>query len=55
MKKYYVYTQRICAELMLMGHKLIDVEPSKKRDGFKVFIFTDSEKLREEVMYLTSK
>ena len=49
MKPYYVYTQKMCAELMLKGHKLIDVEPSKKREGFKVFIFIDNEKLRKDV------
>lgn len=49
MKPYYVYTQKMCAKLMLKGHKLIDIEPSKKREGFKVFIFIDNERLRKDV------
>ena len=49
MKSYYVYTQKICAELMLKGYKLIGIEPSKKREGFNVFIFVDSERLRKDV------
>lgn len=53
MKKYYIYTQRICAELMLENHKLIDIEPSKKREGFNVFIFRDSKKLRKDIEKLT--
>lgn len=49
MKSYYVYTQKICAGLMLKGHKLIGIEPSKKREGFNVFVFVDDEKLRKDV------
>ena len=49
MKPYYVYTQKMCAELMLKGHKLIGVEPSKKREGFKVFVFISSEELKKDV------
>lgn len=49
MKPYYVYTQKMCAELMLRGHKLIGIEPSKKREGFKVFVFISSEELRKDV------
>ena len=49
MKSYYVYTQKICAELMLKGHKLIGIEPSQKREGFKVFIFIDNERLRKDI------
>lgn len=52
MKPYYVYTQKICAELMLLGYKLIGVEPSKKREGFNVFVFIDNEKLRKDVKEL---
>lgn len=49
MKYYYIYTQKMCAELMLKGHKLIGVEPSKKRESFNVFVFIDSEKLKSDV------
>lgn len=49
MKPYYVYTQKICAELMLKGYKLIGIEPSKKCEGYNVFVFIDSEKLRKDV------
>ena len=52
MKPYYVYTQKICAELMLKNHKLIGIEPSKKREGYNVFVFMDSEKLRKDVKEL---
>lgn len=55
MKKYYIYTQRICALLMLKGYKLIQIEPSKKREGFNVFIFKDSEKFRQDVEELINK
>lgn len=48
-KFYYVYTQKICAELMLKGHKLIGVEPSKKREGYNVFSFLDSKKLQRDI------
>lgn len=52
MKLYYVYTQKMCAELMLKGYKLLSVEPSQKREGYNVFIFRDSERLRNEVKEL---
>lgn len=55
MKLYYVYTQKICAELMLKGHKLIKIEPSKNRKGFNVFVFVDNEKLRKDVKDLMAK
>lgn len=48
MKPYYVFTQKLCAELMLREHKLISIEPSKKRKGYNVFIFNDSENLRKD-------
>ena len=49
MKPYYIYTQKLCAELMLKGYKLINIEPSKKRKGYNVFIFEDNEKLRKDI------
>lgn len=52
MKPYYVYTQKMCAELMLKGHKLTSIEPSQKREGFNVFVFIDNEKLRKDVKEL---
>lgn len=52
MKLYYVYTQRICAELMLKGYKLISIEPSEKREGYNVFGFEDTERLRKEIKRL---
>lgn len=53
MSLYYVYTQRMCAELMLKGHKLRGVEPSKKRKGYNVFVFTNSEELKDDINKLT--
>ncbi len=56
MKPYYIFTQKLCAELMLREHKLIGIEPSKKRKGYNVFIFNDSEKLRKDIeMLMTTK
>lgn len=52
MKPYYVFTQRLCAELMLREHKLIGIEPSKKREGYNVFVFNDSENLRKDISEL---
>lgn len=52
MKLYYVYTQKMCANLMLLGYKLISIEPSEKREGYNVFGFEDTEKLRKEVKRL---
>lgn len=52
MKLYYIYTQRICAELMLLGYKLISLEPSEKREGYNVFGFEDTGKLRKEIKRL---
>lgn len=49
MKLYYVYTQRVCAELMLKGHKLLNIEPSKKREGYNVFVFRETGILRKDV------
>lgn len=49
MNHYYIYTQKMCAELMLRGHKLIGIEPSKKRENFNVFVFIHSEKLKNDV------
>lgn len=54
MKPYYIYTQKMCAELMLLGYKLISMEPSKKRKGYNVFLFEDSEDLRKDVSKLTA-
>ncbi len=54
MKPYYVYTQRLCAKLMLLGYKLIGMEPSKKRKGYNVFLFKDSKKLRNDIRRLTT-
>jgi hypothetical protein len=44
-----VFSQRLAGFLMHRGYRLIRVEPNRRLPKFHVFIFEDSEGLREKM------
>jgi hypothetical protein len=47
-----ILSLRVARHLLAKGFRLIDVEPSRKFDGKLVFVFEDSEELRQELANL---
>lgn len=45
-----VFTQRLAGFLMYRGYRLIRIEPNRNRPKLNVFIFEDSEGLREQMV-----
>ena len=44
-----ILSLRVARRLLAKGHKLIDIEPSRKFKGQLVFVFEDNETLRHEM------
>lgn len=55
MKQYVVHSQKMAGWLIYCGHKLICIGENKKRPGFNVFIFVDSEQLRIDMSEYTPR
>ena len=46
---YKIFTQELCAKLMLRGFKLRGLVPDEKNKGFNIFLFDDTEQIRTAV------
>lgn len=55
MKKYVVFSLRVANELIKMGHQLIDTSINLNNPQYKVFIFADSEILRNDIAKVNSR
>lgn len=51
MKK--IYNRRIAMALRQMGNPLIDCEINKNKEGFLIYLFADTPKLRDDLTTLS--
>lgn len=49
MNYFKVFTQRMCSRLMSEGFKLQGIAPDAKFEGYNMFLFEDTERLRQRV------
>lgn len=54
MNVFKVYTQRLMAYLTWRRHPLIGLEQNDKDERFKVFLFKETESLKEDVTYYSN-
>lgn len=55
MKEKIIYTKWLALELRKRGYKFIKTGVNENFPQFNTYIFEDSQKLREEIVRLTSK
>ena len=51
MKVFKVYTQRLMAFLVWKRHPLIGLETNRRDERFKVFLFEETESLKEDMTF----
>ena len=52
-KIFKVYTQRLMAYLVWNRHPLLGLEANRKEDKFNVFLFEETDALKEDMTYYT--
>ena len=48
-KQYVVHSQKMAGWLMLRGNKLITVAVNKRRPNYLIYVFNDTDKLRNDM------
>lgn len=48
-KQYVVHSQKMAGWLMLRGNKLITVADNKRHPGYHIYVFNDTDKLRNDM------
>ncbi|ENK1242996.1 hypothetical protein AB2063_001124 [Clostridium botulinum] len=53
MKVKKIFTKKVAYELIQKGHNLIDMEKNLKHEGFKVYVFEETEELLRDLTEIT--
>ena len=54
-KSMTIFSQSVCAKLMLKGHRLQGMQPDKKYPERNVFFFENTEKTRNDLAEIVSQ
>lgn len=55
MKEFVIFTRSMANKLLLLGYPIIKIETHKRYSNTLVFVFEDSESIREAVRTLKSE